>query len=243
MTNNKTKQQYFDAVKKLRLKNDSIHSVEALQQLATEVGMSKEAWKSLQKEFQDSLIRGKGFMQYQNWDDTIKELKQAEEINPYHLGVLMELSESHKQLWVQNHAPLDEDLAEEYAKRCLQIQPNHQRSLQLISSLKTSHASKPTAISNNAWKKWMALVLMLLLVGSVLVYQLSINSTKNDTDIQTTENTETEEEFLDYGNLKVEVRYDKKNQGLKWIIDDSYLQEFDASFGLHPQNVRAATTG
>ncbi|MEZ4888491.1 MAG: hypothetical protein R3E32_27435 [Chitinophagales bacterium] len=231
---NSTKQQYFEAVKKLPYQNNHVYSSEELEQIAANLGMSKEAWNGLQKELQDSVMRGKGFMKYENWDDAIEELKHAEQINPFHLGVLMELSESYHQLWLKNSSPIDEELAEQYAKRCLQIQPNHERSLQLISSLKKPAAAMAGAQTNNPnwWKKWLALVVVLLFVGNMLVYNLSQKeeSTSKTPTTAPTEKT-IENDAIDYGNLQVDIRYDNKNKGLKWMIDDSYLQNFENSFG------------
>ncbi|MGB0930501.1 MAG: tetratricopeptide repeat protein [Chitinophagales bacterium] len=228
-----TKQQYFEAVKKLSFKTNKTHSLDELQKIAMDLGIGKESWAGLQKEFQDSLMRGKGYMKYNNWDDAIQELKHAEQINPFHLGVLMEMSESYKQLWLKNDSPIDEEFAEQYAKRCLQIQPNHERSLQLISSLKVP-ASATKERSTNWWRKWVALVIGLFLLGGILVYNVSqprkveiIGDNGNDgnTDSTTTNND------IDYGNVKVDFRYDNSNQGLKWLVEDSYFQEFDKAFG------------
>lgn len=229
-----TKQQYFEAVKKLSFNTNKPHSLDELQQIATNLGMGKESWAGLQKEFQDSLMRGKGYMKYKNWEDAIQELKLSEQINPFHLGVLMELSESYKQLWLKNDSPIDEELAEQYAKRCLQIQPNHERSLQLISSLKTP-ASATGELHPDWWKKWAVLVLALLLFGGIAVYTISPKSAEqsinnNQTDKPTT-GDETVNEDFDYGNVRVDFRYDNSNQGLKWLVEDSYFQEFEKSFG------------
>ncbi len=229
-----TKQQYFEAVKKLSYNNHKTYSLDDLQQIASNLGMGQESWNGLQKEFQDSLMRGKGYMKYENWDDALQELKHAEEINPFHLGVLMEISESYKQLWLKNASPIDEELAEQYAKRCLQIQPSHERSLQLISSLKAPTNDKGKS-KPNWWRKWAALVVLLLVIGNILVLTISKKTqsvTPLDTSDKTSESDMTvDNENISYGNVRVDIRYDNTNKGLKWLIEDSYFQEFEKSFG------------
>lgn len=231
---NSTKQQYFETVKKLPYESNKTYSLEELQQIAENLGMGKESWNQLQKELNDSLMRGKGFMKYENWDDALQELKHAEEINPFHLAVLMEISESYKQLWLKNSSPIDEELAEQYAKRCLQIQPNHERSLELISSLKMPQSSSSTP-PKNWWKKWAALVIGLLVIGGILVMIISNKTHSPNIDNTTkTEKTTTDnskDENIEYGNTRVDIRYDNKNKGLKWLIEDSYFQDLRESFG------------
>ena len=40
-----------------------------------------------------------------------------------------------------------------------------------------------------------------------------------------------DDENIEYGNVRVDIRYDKNNKGLKWLIEDSYFQDFKESFG------------
>ena len=237
---NNIKQQYFEAVKKLLLKNNKVYSTDELQQIALDAGMSAESWSELHKELQDSLTRGKGFMKYKNWEDALQELKHAEQINPFHLSVLMEMSEAHRQLWLQNSSPLDEELAEQYAKRCLQIQPHHERSLQLISSLKAPQVVSDTQTKPDWWKKWLVLLVGLLVIGNVLLFYFSdvevdsktLGSTASEETSTSVISADTNsDEEVDYGNVRVDVRFDNKNKGLKWIMEDSYFRDFGDSFG------------
>ncbi|GAB4420695.1 MAG: hypothetical protein OHK0039_34570 [Bacteroidia bacterium] len=132
-----------------------------LRALAREMGLSDAQWQTLQDQAEAHYRRGTGFAQYRNWDDAIAELTQAAAIQPFRTEVLQALAGAHHLRWQQHRRDEDRRLAESYARRCLQIEPQHDASLKLLSDLR----SKP-APTSRAVGAWVVLALLGIVVGT-----------------------------------------------------------------------------
>ena len=137
-------------------------SPEECKALALEMGMTEAEWAKLQNEAKDHLKRGRGFLQYQNWNDAVTELRQAMAIQPYSLDVLNDLALAHEKRWKEAGKAEDKDQALKLARRCLQIQPEHQPSLKRISDLQ-----KPPAKQKKSQWIWYGLGLAALILVMV----------------------------------------------------------------------------
>ncbi len=113
-----------------------------LELLAFEMGITQSEWKEILKSFDAHLTRAKGFMQYQNWDDAILELNQAQTINPYHEETLYLLALSHKKRYDETKKLEDRTKARNYAQECLELNPSNSQAIKLISDFKVRRKSE-----------------------------------------------------------------------------------------------------
>jgi tetratricopeptide (TPR) repeat protein len=115
--------------------NEDFSSAE-LKQIAHEMGMSENDWEKVQKTYTDHLKRGKGFLSLNNFDDALAEYQQAYILHPDDVNALFGLASAYEGRYLESKSRTNKEMAEKYATRCLQISPDHQKALRLISSLK-----------------------------------------------------------------------------------------------------------
>ncbi len=107
-----------------------------LKNIVLEMGMTETDWQLISETFNGHAIRGRGFLEYKNWEDAIKEFEQAHTLNPYNTDILYGLAVAHKNLWLQNNMSKHKLEAIKYATACIQIAPEYKDAIALISELK-----------------------------------------------------------------------------------------------------------
>ena len=94
---------YIESILKLQEENkNSPLSLDELNQLHQELGLSREDLNFIDKKFQDSFQRGLGFIRYQDWNRAIEELEQAIVLKPLHIEVLYRLAEAYHGRSIKN---------------------------------------------------------------------------------------------------------------------------------------------
>jgi hypothetical protein len=155
-------------------------SNEQLSQIAMNMGLSESDLRKAQEAY---LQRGKGYLQFNNAEDAIREFQQAVILQPHNENALFGLAKAYQQLWQKTGKKSFRDQAEDFAQKCLEINPNHQESFRLISALKPANYSNSNNRPNQAVNPLRYVILfiaiILFLSGFIMVFLLSKPSTDN----------------------------------------------------------------
>lgn len=153
----------------LEIQNSQLHKRlgdKDLKIIAHDVGLSENEWQMIQKMFNDYLTRAKGFIDYKNYEDAIKELEQAITLNPSHAEALYLKALAHKKRWNQTHNSNDKQLAIKHADDCIQIEPANKKAIELISTLKKS---QPVYIPQKSQKESGVIIVIVIVIIIVFV--------------------------------------------------------------------------
>ncbi|TAF64464.1 MAG: tetratricopeptide repeat protein [Cytophagales bacterium] len=108
-------------------------SSEDLAEIARNMGIPENELENARSAY---LTRGQGFLKYGNWEDAIKEFQQLLILNPNNSEVLYNIAVAYAGLYEQNHRDKDKEQAIKYAQIALQIRPDYEAAIKLISTLK-----------------------------------------------------------------------------------------------------------
>ena len=86
-TNHKKLENYISKILQIQNKKTSVLKTDDLKEIALDMGMTESDWKSISDTFNAHALRGKGFLEYKNWTDAIKEFEQAHTLNPYNTAL------------------------------------------------------------------------------------------------------------------------------------------------------------
>ncbi|NJL13186.1 MAG: tetratricopeptide repeat protein [Microscillaceae bacterium] len=176
---------YFDKVLDIQQQQENQPLSEAeLKSIALNLGITEADWQAIQKAFEDYRTRALGYLQHQNWQDAIPELEQALTLRPADVSALFGMAQAWYFKWQISQQQNDARMAEQYAKKSLQIQPNHPNALRLVSQLKNPHQKaqnnrdphffpqKNPTTSSQKPNKLVPMLLVLLLVTGVAGFLL-----------------------------------------------------------------------
>ena len=107
-----------------------------LKTVARDLGLSDEDLARLDAVTEGHRQRGKNFGRHGAWDEAISEFRQATVLDPFDVPLLYELAVAHASRWEEAEDLEDRTAAERYARRCIELDPNHQASYELLTALK-----------------------------------------------------------------------------------------------------------
>ena len=246
MSNDDKKLEQFIA-KILEIQNNNTKPLKTndLRDIALESGMTDSDWNVISETFNGHVIRGRGYIDYKNWDDAIKELEQALTLNPYHTDVLYGLALAHKNLGVQNNNAANKSASEKYAKACLNIDPNYKAAIQLISELKTApppqtsipkNPPKTNIHANQNTSKTIILVVLVFVVAFIFLWFL-LSRSSVDSNIPenvlpiVSENEQTMEQVSNPTN--VYLVKDNQSEGINFIQEELKIDDYGTSYNVH----------
>lgn len=135
---------YIEQLIKIQQENRPVSDAE-LKKIAADMGIDEQEMAFIQSKFNDYLTRGLGYSRYEDWESAIEELQQAVMLNPNHIGALYGLAKAFGQRWFIKKNKNDLQNAKNFAKRCLQIQPDNEDALRLSADLnKGVNSFKPS---------------------------------------------------------------------------------------------------
>lgn len=165
---NQALQTYIQKVLSLQKeKSESVLSVEELNQVAEELGLSAEDLDYIDQKFEDFLERGKGFMRYQQWQRATDELSQAIMLKPLHIEALSNIAEAYFKLWQKTAKKHFRTEARRYAERCLKVDPRQELCLYIISQL---DKKSPRYQQRKSAYVRLALIILAVLLLSLAIY-------------------------------------------------------------------------
>jgi len=225
-----------------------------LKNIVLEMGMTESDWQLISETFNGYALRGKGFLEYKNWEDAIKEFEQAHTLNPYNTDILYGLALSHKNLWHQTNMSTHKANAERYAKMCININPKYKEAIALISEIKqpkNQHiasinaqqiiTNQTTQVTNTKNQKLIVILIIsifvaILFIGFILyttqssniVLQEPSNSIPEQTEITTTVPTE---EVVE-PEIPVIFIENEQSKGLKFILEKIEADDYTTSYNV-----------
>ena len=125
---------YIEQALKIRQKQESV-SDEEMQKIALSLGLSQEDLAKVEDVFKATLLRGQGFMKFQDYENAMKEFEYATVLKPNNAEVLQGLAYCYTHIAVINEDKKIYQKAQETIKKALLIDPNHQQSYAISSEL------------------------------------------------------------------------------------------------------------
>lgn len=198
-----------------------------LKNIAEQIGISEGEWQAIQETFDNHLFKGKEFIKYKNFDDSVNEFKQAVAINPNSEEANYYLAFSYKNLWQKTNNLNDKNLANTYARRCLELNPKNTDAIKLISSLKTSPKKSFTVSKSSPKKSYRGLfivigIFVVLFVFFFIIFDVPSTSTieiEKENNVVAEINSESSS-----SEVKAESNYSKPTKGgipVNFIVDDN----------------------
>ena len=222
-----------------------------LKDIAFEMGMSESEWQTISDTFNAHALRGKGFLEYKNWGDAIKEFEQAHTLNPYNTDILYGLALSHKNLWLQTRMSFHKVNAEKYAQTCIGIDPEYKEAIALISALKrpnkriqtyTNQGNEASIKSRKANTKLILTVLAFLVIAGVFGALLFMSSEQDLQETPKPESIETPKEITpkdvpppieeEEPSLDMILVENDKSKGISLITESSITSDYDDSYSV-----------
>ncbi|MEM7584101.1 MAG: hypothetical protein AAF560_12010 [Acidobacteriota bacterium] len=155
---------YIERVMTLRDERRSTPTDDERRQIALDLGLSEEDLAGVEQAADDHFVRGSGFLEHRRFDDAVTELGEAVALAPRRVERLHALSQAHLGRWQERRDVADRDRAEILARECLELDPQHAASFEVLNQLDTRSpraVSRPTGSS----RKTMAGLALLALLG------------------------------------------------------------------------------
>lgn len=108
-----------------------------LDQIARESGMSQEDLQYVHEKFDGLVAQGHAFARHGNWEDSVGAFEQAAMLAPSDPDVLAALGRAY---WMRGNAAGSEDdrrNARLFAEQALEVDPDHDRAIELLSEMRT----------------------------------------------------------------------------------------------------------
>ena len=157
---------YLKRVMALKEERRRTPSEEELRTIAREIGLSDEDLAAIDQAAADHAVRGQGFLEHQRYGDAIDELDEAVGVAPRRVEWLHSLARAHLGRWHQDRNLADRERAEALARECLEIDPRHSASYEVLNQLDGS----PAAVKPN---RRFAVVLSLFALAMLFTVMIS----------------------------------------------------------------------
>lgn len=170
--NKSTLATYLKRVMALKEERRRTPSEEELKSVAREIGLSEEDLAAIDQAAADHALRGQGFLDHRRFDDAITELEEAVSIAPRRVEWLHALAQAHLGRWQQVRDGVNRDRAEALARECLEIDPHHAASFEVLNELEGDASDVPSSGKRNAVLLTLFSVAMLLtvVVGGIVLW-------------------------------------------------------------------------
>ncbi len=224
---NNQEEQQKEFVKKLlalqQKRQDKPLSKSEQQEIAFQIGLSDSDWQAVQETYKAHLLRGRGFLSHQNYDDAISELEQANVLDYNSIETTAVLAQTHFERFNEYSDEKDKEAAISYSNICLNHNPSHTPSLKIISELKRKDKKQTIAISKEkqTLNKWIIVGVPLLFIFVIIsyVYLNSADSYVSPSHLSVTEteiaemiemNTEMDKQMEQAEDIMASFAIDKK---------------------------------
>ena len=172
---------------------------EELQEIALASGLSSEDLEYARKSLQDHRNRGKGFLQYENWERAARELEHVVALSPNDSSALVDLGIALWNSGVAQKESQQQYRAMQYAERALQLDSTNSEAVRLITHMtelpdtffnaRKGHGHPAGKVSSaqtssRAQKKlplMVALSAMIAALGAGLVFMMNVNDQGSST--------------------------------------------------------------
>ena len=129
-------QDYIARLLSMQDERDEWLGEDDLKTVARDLGLSDEDLARIEATTEAHRQRGQHFSQHDAWDDAIAEYRQAVVLDPFDVPLVHALAVAHASRWEETRDPEDRETAERYTRRCIELDPNHQPSYEILQELK-----------------------------------------------------------------------------------------------------------
>ncbi len=158
-------QDYIARLLSLQDERDEWLGEDDLKKAARDLGLSDRDLVRIDAVAEGHRQRGRNFSRHEAWDEAIAEFRQAMVLDPFDVPLLHELAVAHASRYQQTHRDDDRAAARHYARRCIQLDADHQRSYELLTALQQAPAAHPGKRAKVA----VFVAAAVVLVGALLV--------------------------------------------------------------------------
>ena len=211
---------YIESILKLQEENkNSPLSLDELNRLHQDLGLSREDLNFIDKKFQDNFQRGLGFIRYQDWNRAIDELEQAVILKPLHIELLYRLAEAYHGRSVKLRSFKDKQKALYYAERCLQSDSKNERALYLIAQLRRNVHSKKR---QQGYIKLLMLAIggLILTLGGYLIW----NEYHKNSVITPSPTQEASQDYIPPSPIPVSIQSGPRADGFELVLESSFFE-------------------
>lgn len=113
-----------------------------LREIAARAGISEEDWQELCEALSEHLQKGRNYLKFSNYPDSIIELDSAVVIAPYRTDVLIDCGEAHFQHWKRTGSRQSRERARSLFEKSLRIDPGNASAADRLSNLRQSEERK-----------------------------------------------------------------------------------------------------
>ncbi len=129
-----------------------------LKAIALKSGLSEADWEKLCERLNEHAVRGRNFLESENYEDAVIDLEKAVILAPYSAEILCDCGLAHLGLWQKSGKESDRGRAEELFRKCLELEPSHPKAAGGITELNRPNKPKRK-------KKWALAAAALLLIS------------------------------------------------------------------------------
>lgn len=204
---------YVEQVLKiLREKQAVSEQIAQLDKLSETLGLTAHDLAYLEKQFEDGLKRGEGYLRYKQWDKATEELEQAVLLKPLHTEAIYKTALAYSQKYAESRREEDRQKALDYAERCLQTDAEKDEALALVGKLRSKWV---------LWKSWAYRHAIWIAIGSItlliaLIVWFLIPSER--------EILEKEQLYAQKQNIPIELDKKMTDLGVKLDIEASFAR-------------------
>ncbi len=125
---------YIEQALKIRETQETV-STDEMQKIALSLGLTEADLSKVEDVFKGAVLRGQGFMKFEDYESAIKEFEYALVLKPNNAEVLQGLAYCYTHFAVINEDKKIYQKAQETIKNALLINPNHEKSYLISSEL------------------------------------------------------------------------------------------------------------
>lgn len=171
-------QDYIARLLSMQDERDEWLGEDDLKAAARDLGLSDADLARIEATTEAHRQRGHRFSQHDAWDDAIAEYRKAVTLDPFDVSLVHALAVAYASRYEETGATADREEAERYARRCIELDPNHAPSYDLLTALKQSAATTPTTpAAPKAAALVIAVGMVVLGVGAAGVFFLNTRPT------------------------------------------------------------------
>lgn len=167
--NNQQLQEFINQILFLQNKKNE-HLTEAdYREVAVNLGMNDSELKDIFNQYDAYYHRGTGFLKSERLSDAIKELNIAVTLNPWKAEAHYQLALAYEKSWLQSNSPEILNKAIHFAHRCLELNPKHPQTYQLLNDIERKKISVPIDTQKDRYENLAYIMAAILLILSLLV--------------------------------------------------------------------------
>ena len=161
---------YLQRVLALKEERRTVPSAEELRAIAMDLGLSEADLADVDQAAEDHYLRGQGFLERDRYDDAIVELEESVALSPRSVERLHALALAHTGRWHERREPANRERAERLARECLELDPRHGGSFEVLDRLDQAPAAPSEGAKPRPTRALIlaALVLVAIVVANVV---------------------------------------------------------------------------